>query len=667
VHHPHLFQPLDLGHVTLPNRVLMGSMHVGLEDHVGPLSKLGAFFARRAEGGVGLMVTGGIAPNREGWLKPFAAKLSNRLEVMQHRYVTDAVHEAGGRICMQILHAGRYGYHPFQVSASAKQSPITPFAPRKLSLRGIGRTIKAFARCAARAQEAGYDGVEIMGSEGYLLHQFVAARTNDRTDDYGGSYDNRLRFPLEVVRAVREAVGPEFIVIYRLSMLDLVDEGSSWPEIVQFAQQLEAAGVTLINTGIGWHEARVPTIATMVPAGGFAWVTGRLKGEVGVPLITSNRIHMPDVAEQILASGEADMVSLARPLLADPDWVQKAERGEDDAINTCIACNQACLDHTFKNRRATCLVNPMACHETEWKVHPVRARRRVAVVGAGPAGLSAAAVAAERGHEVVLFEAQGHLGGQFEMARRIPGKEEFRHTLRYFRQRLDAAGVELRLNTRADASTLVGFDHVVLATGVAPRAIELPGIERALSYSDVLLHGAEVGDRVAIIGAGGIGFDVAEFLLHREHPDDDDFFRTWGIDRTLRARGGLLDPAPRAPDRRITLCQRSKGKLGAGLGKTTGWIHRRSLKLHGVQLLDNCRYQRIDAAGLHLTVDGQPRLVEADTVVVCAGQVSVRDLEGPLQAAGVDVTLIGGAELAAELDAKRAIAQGARVATDLGC
>jgi len=663
---PHLLEPLDLGHVTLKNRVLMGSMHVGLEDGFGPLRKLGAFFARRAEGGVGLMVTGGIAPNREGWLKPFAAKMSNRLEVAQHRYVTDAVHEAGGRIVMQILHAGRYSYHPLSVSASALKSPITPFAPRKLSLRGVRRTIRAFANSARRAQQAGYDGVEIMGSEGYLIHQFIAARTNQRTDDYGGPYEHRIRFPLEIVRAVREAVGPEFIVIFRLSMLDLVEEGSTWPEIVQLAQRLETAGVTMINTGIGWHEARVPTIATLVPAGGFSWVTARLKGEVGVPLVTSNRIHMPQIAEDVLASGHADMVSMARPLLADPDWVAKAEADRVDEINTCIACNQACLDHVFLNQRASCLVNPMACHETEWAVHPVRARRRVAVVGAGPAGLSAAAVAGERGHEVVLFEASDDIGGQFEMARRIPGKEEFRHTLRYFRRRLELAGVEVRLSTRAGVDELAGFDHVILATGVRPRAIDLPGIERAHAYDDVLLGRVEIGDRVAIIGAGGIGFDVAEFLLHRDHGDDDDYYSTWGIDRTLAARGGLVDRAPRPPDRQITLCQRSAGKLGANLGKTTGWIHRQSLKLHGVQMLAECEYHFIDERGLHLSVAGEPRLVEADDVVICAGQVSEQSLYRPLEARGVSVRIIGGAQLAAELDAKRAIADGARVAGELG-
>jgi 2,4-dienoyl-CoA reductase (NADPH2) len=662
--YPHLLEPLDLGHVVLKNRVLMGSMHVGLEDAVGPLSKLGAYFARRAQGGVGLMVTGGIAPNREGWLKPFAAKLSNRLEVYQHRAVTDAVHEAGGRIALQILHAGRYGYHPLAVSASALKSPISPFKPRALSIRGIGRTIGAFVNCAVRAKEAGYDGVEIMGSEGYLIHQFIAARTNHRTDEWGGTVDGRFRFPLEVVRQVRRAVGPEFIVIFRLSMLDLVEEGSSWDEVVSLAKQLEEAGVSLLNTGIGWHEARVPTIATSVPRAGFSWVTARLKSEVSVPLIASNRIHLPHVAETLLARGDADMVSMARPLLADPDWVNKAAADKADEINPCIACNQACLDHVFQNQRASCLVNPFACAETEWKVQPVVARRRYAVVGAGPAGLATATLAASRGHEVVLFERSDAIGGQFRMAMKIPGKEEFEETIKYYLRQIELTGVQLRLGHQATVDDLVGFDGVVLATGVSPRRIDLPGIERAKSYVDVLAGGVAVGQRVAIIGAGGIGFDVAEYLAHPAGGDEA-YYASWGIDRTLAARGGLIDAKEPSPKRQITLCQRSAGRLGGNLGKTTGWIHRATLKQLKVEMLAECVYERIDERGLHLTVTGQRRLLEVDDVVLCAGQEPCRDLEAPLRARGVTTWRIGGADVAAELDAKRAIAQGARLATEL--
>ena len=669
--YPHLLAPLDLGHITLPNRVLMGSMHVGLEEQFGPLTKLAAYFARRARGRVGLIVTGGIAPNRAGWVKPLAATLSNRWEVYKHRVVTDAVHDEGGRIAMQILHAGRYSYHPMQVAPSRIKAPINPFKPFALSGRGVRRTIKDFARCARLARAAGYDGVEVMGSEGYLINQFIVSKTNRRSDEWGGSYDNRIRFPIEVVKACREAAGDDFVIIYRLSMLDLVDDGSTWDEVVQLAREIERAGASIINTGIGWHEARIPTIATMVPRAGFAWVTRRLMGEVSIPLVTSNRINMPDVAEQVLVDGCADMVSMARPFLADPDWIVKAEEGRAESINTCIACNQACLDLIFRNQRCSCLVNPLACHEAEIEVHPVRARRRVAVVGAGPAGLACASTAAERGHEVVLFEKDERIGGQFNMAKEVPGKEEFSETLRYFATRLDETGVEQRLGTAATADDLHGFDDVVLATGVHPRRIDLPGIDHpsVLTYVDVLRDKAPVGERVAIIGAGGIGFDVAEFLAAAGDGtslDVEAFMEAWGVDTQHAGRGGLKEPSHAAPARTITLCQRRKGKLGAGLGKTTGWIHRTSLKSHlGVEMLASCEYVRIDDEGLHLKVDGAPRTLAVDNVIICAGQIPARDLQGPLDRAGVNVTLIGGADVATELDARRAIDQGTRLALRL--
>lgn len=669
---PNLLAPLDLGHVVLRNRVLMGSMHVGLEEQPGRLSKMAAYFAARAAGGVGLIVTGGVAPNRAGVTKPLAGKLRNRYEVFKHRAVTDAVHEAGGRIAMQILHTGRYAYSPLAVAPSAIQSPISPFKPRALSERGIRSTIADFARTARLAKEAGYDGVEIMGSEGYLINQFIARHTNHREDGWGGSYANRIRFALEIVRQTRDAVGEDFIIIYRLSMLDLIPDGSTWDEVVELAKKVEEAGASIINTGIGWHEARVPTIGTMVPRGAFTWVTKKLMGEVSLPLVTSNRINMPETAEQILADGHADMVSMARPLLADPEWVLKAEQDRSDEINTCIACNQACLDHVFRNKRAACLVNPLACHETELRIEPASAPRRVAVVGAGPAGLAAATVAAERGHAVTLFEASEAIGGQFNMAKKIPGKEEFRETLRYFARRVELSGLKLELGRRVDAAALAdaGFDVVVLATGVRPRELRFPGADdpRVLSYIDVLARGAEVGERVAIIGAGGIGFDVAEFLAHQGQSTGEDlgtFLRTWGIDGEHESPGGLQAPSPPAPRRKIVMCQRRAGKLGASLGKTTGWIHRAALKQLEVEMLDRVRYERFDEQGLHIEIEGSPRVLEVDNVIVCAGQLKDDRLLEPLRARGVTAHCIGGAALAAELDAKRAIDEGTRLAASL--
>ena len=668
--YPKLLAPLDLGHVQLKNRVLMGSMHVGLEEERGGLKKMAAYFARRAEGEVGLIVTGGIAPNRAGWVKPFAAKLSNRYEVYKHRFVTDAVHEAGGRIAMQILHAGRYSYSPLAVGPSAIKSPISMFKPRALSNRGVQRTISDFVNCSLKAQQAGYDGVEVMGSEGYLINQFIAKKTNKRTDDWGGVYENRIRLAVEIVRQARAAVGPDFILIYRLSMLDLVKDGSTWDEIVLLGQRIEEAGASLINTGIGWHEARVPTIATMVPRAGFTWVTARLKDQVGIPLITSNRINMPATAEEVLARGDADMVSMARPFLADPDWVLKAQQERSDEINTCIACNQACLDHIFQNKRCSCLVNPFACRETEWKLEPTAAPIKLAVVGAGPAGLSCATTAAEAGHKVTLFDGAKTIGGQFNMAKRIPGKEEFEETLRYFGRKLETTGVEVKLGNKVGAADLGGFDAVVLATGVHPRAIQLEGIDhpKVLSYVDVLRGGAAVGERVAIIGAGGIGFDVAEYLAHEGEStalNMKAFMEEWGIDPTYEQPGALKPQHDQAPAREITMCQRKPGKLGAGLGKTTGWIHRSALKKKQVMMLSECAYSRVDDQGLHLTVAGEQRVLEVDNVVICAGQVPARELHEPLKEAGIEVHLIGGADLAAELDAKRAIEQGAAVAMSL--
>jgi len=670
MHYPHLFAPLDLGHVTLPNRILMGSMHTGLEDRAADYDKLAAYFAERARGGVGLMVTGGIAPSIEGWLKPFGGRLSMPWHVARHRKLTRAVHAEGGRICLQVLHAGRYGYHPLSVAPSKIKSPITPFTPRALSSRGVERTIGDFVHCAKLAREAGYDGIEVMGSEGYLINEFLAARTNRREDAWGGDAPRRMRFAIEIVRRTRQALGRDFIIIYRLSMLELIEGGQSWEEIVLLAKAIEDAGASIINTGIGWHEARVPTIVTSVPRAGFAWVTQRLKGEISLPLVATNRINMPDIAERVLAAGEADMVSMARPLLADPAWAAKARAGRSAAINTCIACNQACLDHVFQNKRASCLVNPRACHETELVITPTTQAKRIAVVGAGPAGLACATTLAERGHEVTLFEQAAAIGGQFNYAKRIPGKEEFHETLRYYRDRLAGLGVKVRLGCRAEVEPLRGFDEVVIATGVVPRRVQFSGSDdpRVLSYLDVLAHDRPVGPRVAIIGAGGIGFDVAEFLAQRPPSPTLDPIRwahEWGVDRTLAARGGLVPPAPEAPARQLWLLQRSAGRPGARLNKTTGWVHRATLKAKHVQMLGNVQYQRFDDEGLHVLLDGQPQLLPADNVVICAGQEPARGLADALLEGGLKPHVIGGADVAAELDAKRAIAQGTQLAAVL--
>ncbi|QNS07791.1 NADPH-dependent 2,4-dienoyl-CoA reductase [Streptomyces xanthii] len=668
--YPHLLAPLDLGFTTLPNRVLMGSMHVGLEEAENGFTRMAAFYAERARGGVGLMVTGGIAPNEAG--RPWAggAKLTTEAEAEQHREVTDAVHAAGGKIAMQILHFGRYAYHEDLVAPSPVQAPISPFPPHELTDAEIEQTVEDFARTAELARAAGYDGVEIMGSEGYLINEFIVAATNHRTDRWGGSYENRVRFPLEIVRRVRERVGSDFIVIYRLSMLDLVPGGSTLEEVVRLAKEIEAAGATIINTGIGWHEARIPTIATSVPRGAYSWVTKKLMGEVSIPLVVVNRINTPEVAEELLADGVADMVSLARPMLADPDFVNKAAEGRSDTINTCIGCNQACLDHTFSGKITSCLVNPRACHETELVLAPTRLKKTVAVVGAGPAGLACAVSAAERGHDVTLLDASGEIGGQLNVARKVPGKEEFDETLRYFRTQLELRGVTVKLNTRVAAEDLTAYDEVVVATGVSPRTPAIDGVDHpsVVGYLDVLRDGAPVGDRVAIIGAGGIGFDVAEYLTdggEKASQDPATYFRLWGVDMDYTDRGGLKKAERPAPPREVHLIQRKTSKVGAGLGKTTGWIHRTELRHRGVTMVAGATYDRIDDAGLHITVDGEQTLVPVDTVVLCAGQEPQRSLYDDLVAAGRTPHLIGGADVAAELDAKRAIKQGTEVAAGL--
>jgi 2,4-dienoyl-CoA reductase (NADPH2) len=672
--YPHLLAPLDLGFTTLRNRVLMGSMHTGLEE-TKDWPRVAAFYAERARGQVGLIVTGGMAPNKEGGVFPGAAGLFTDQDITNHRIVTDAVHAEGGKIAMQILHAGRYAYSPDCVGPSPIKSPISPFPPKALDEAGIEKQIADIVTAATRARAAGYDGVEIMGSEGYFLNQFLVTHTNKRTDRWGGSYENRMRLPVEVVRRARDAVGPDFILIYRLSMIDLVPDGSTFEEVVQLAHAIEAAGATILNTGIGWHEARIPTIATSVPRKAFAWVTRKLMGKVGIPVITSNRINTPDVAEEVLASGAADMVSMARPFLADPDFVAKARAGRADEITPCIACNQACLDHTFSGKLTSCLVNPRACHETELRFDPAPMPRRIAVVGAGAAGMAAAMVAAERGHSVTLWDKAGQVGGQLNMAKTIPGKEEFVGLVDWFATMLDRRGITLHLGQAPDVDDLRGFDDVIVATGVRPRDPHIPGQDgpNVLSYVDVLAGKAPVGRSVAVIGAGGIGFDVAEYLVHEgESPTEtpDLWRREWGVADPEIHRGGLAPegPRPEPPVREVVMLQRKAEKPGKRLGKTTGWIHRASLKMKGVKMLSGVNYERIDPKGLHVSFGEareNPTLIEVDTVVLCAGQEVERSLADKLIAMGLTPHVIGGADVAAELDAKRAIDQGMRLAASL--
>ncbi len=670
----HIFEPLDLGFTTLKNRILMGSMHTGLEEEKNGIERIAAYYAERAKGGVGLIVTGGISPNIQGWTGPFASRMSKESHALEHQKITEAVHREGGKICMQILHSGRYGYHPLNVAPSKIKAPINPFKPFKLSQSGIKRTIRDFVNSAELSKLAGYDGVEIMGSEGYLINQFIAKRTNKRTDAWGGIYENRMRLPIEIVKQIRESVGPNFIIIYRLSMLDLVENGSSWEEIVQLGKEIEKAGATIINTGIGWHEARIPTIATSVPRAAFTWVTQKMKAEIKIPLITSNRINMPETAEKILAEGHADMISMARPFLADPEWVNKAMAEKEDEINTCIGCNQACLDHVFQRKVASCLVNPRACHETELNYHPTKNKKKIAVIGAGPAGLSAATIAAQRGHFVTLFDTDSVIGGQFNMAKQIPGKEEFYETLRYFTKQLELHHVSVKLNFKVSVDDLknTDFDEIVIATGIQPRSLKIEGINhpKVFSYIDVLKNKKAVGKRVAVIGAGGIGFDVSEYLSHEGESTSlniDAWLQEWGIDKTLKSRAGIegMKPSFEKSPREIFMFKRSKGKFGENLGKTTGWIHRANLKKKNVQFIDEVEYQKIDDQGLHYTQNQKNKILEVDNIIICAGQNPLKDLLQPLIDLGKNVHVIGGAGFASELDAKRAIDQGARLAAKL--
>lgn len=677
-HYPNLLAPLDLGFTTLKNRVIMGSMHTGLEDRFYHIDKLAAYFAERARGGVGLMITGGYAPNRRGELLPLGSRMDNKITAMLHRRVTSAVHNEGGKICLQILHSGRYGYTPYSVSATNKKSPITPFKPSKLSSKQIEKTLDDYANSAKMAQLANYDGIEIMASEGYLINQFLAERVNKRKDKWGGSAENRMRFAIETVKRVRAAVGEKFIIVYRMSLMDLVEGGQTWEEIEVLAKAIEDAGVNIINTGIGWHEARIPTIVTSVPRAAFSFATAKLKKTVTIPVCASNRINTPEIAEEIIANDEADMVSMARPLLADPFFVAKAEAGKGDEINTCIACNQACLDHTFQMKRASCLVNPRACHETELRYLPTRDKKRVAVIGAGPAGMSASTVLAERGHDVDLYDADDKIGGQFNIAKQIPGKDDFSETMRYFGKMIEKHGVNLKLNTRVNADDLLseGYDEVIVATGITPRTPGIPGAdhEKVMSYLDVLRDKKPVGKKVAIIGAGGIGFDVGEYLVHKHaktlKAEKEQWYKEWGVDTSLTNRSALVEPQIQKPEREVYLLQRKESSVGKNLGKTSGWVHRATLKMKDVEMIPGCQYDQIDDKGLHLTVDGQKRILEVDNVIMCAGQESNRGLADELIAGGAEskgmaVHIIGGADLASELDAKRAINQGSRLAASI--